>query len=53
MSIRVNEDLVQWQAILALFFGGFTTYSLIYCAQPLLPVFSEYFNVSPTIASSR
>ena len=46
-----KRTIVLWQAVLALFLGGFTTYSLLYCTQPLLPIFSAYFNVSPTVAS--
>ena len=40
-----------WKPVLALFCGGFTVYSLLYCTQPLLPVLSDYFHVSPTMAS--
>lgn len=36
---------------LALFAGGFTTFAILYCTQPLLPEFSRTFRVSPTIAS--
>lgn len=32
---------------LALFLGGFSTFSLIYCVQPLLPEFTATFHVSP------
>jgi YNFM family putative membrane transporter len=32
---------------LALFLGGFSTFSLIYCVQPLLPEFAATFHVSP------
>ena len=46
-----DRTIVLWQAVLALFLGGFTTYSLLYCTQPLLPIFSAHFNVSPTVAS--
>ncbi len=46
---RTNKAL--WQAVLALFLGGFTTYSLMYCTQPLLPIFSAYFQVTPMLAS--
>ncbi len=30
----------------ALFSGGFATFALLYCVQPLMPVFSEYFKVT-------
>jgi len=32
---------------LALFLGGFSTFSLLYCVQPLLPEFAATFHVSP------
>ena len=36
---------------IALFFGGFTTFAIMYSTQPLLPEFSREFHISPTIAS--
>lgn len=35
----------------ALFLGGFSTFALLYCVQPMLPIFSEYFSISPTKSS--
>ena len=35
----------------ALFCAGFSTFSLLYCVQPLLPLFSSYFHVSPAQSS--
>jgi MFS transporter, YNFM family, putative membrane transport protein len=35
----------------ALFAAGFTTFALLYCVQPILPVFSQEFHVSPAQAS--
>lgn len=35
----------------ALFFGGFSTFALLYCVQPLLPVFARVFDVSPAVSS--
>jgi len=35
----------------AMFIGGFTTFSLLYCIQPLLPIFSREFQISPAMAS--
>lgn len=35
----------------ALFLIGFATFSLIYCTQPLLPVFSTEFGISPATSS--
>ncbi|MCL2296724.1 MAG: MFS transporter [Proteobacteria bacterium] len=36
---------------IALFLGGFSTFSLVYCVQPLLPLFSHDYGVSPAQAS--
>ena len=36
---------------LALFLAGFSTFALLYCAQPLLPVFAGYFQVSAAESS--
>lgn len=35
----------------ALVAAGFSTYALLYCVQPLLPVFSADLGVSPTVSS--
>ncbi|MDR7143633.1 MFS transporter [Rhizobium sp. BE258] len=39
------------RASLALFLSGFSTFSLLYCVQPLLPVFASEFAVSPAESS--
>lgn len=36
---------------LALFAAGFATFALLYCVQPLLPVFAREFSVSPAESS--
>ncbi|RJF88527.1 MFS transporter [Oleomonas cavernae] len=36
---------------LALFLAGFSTLSLLYCVQPLLPLFATTFGVSPAASS--
>ncbi|MEJ1976195.1 MAG: MFS transporter [Acetobacteraceae bacterium] len=36
---------------IALFLAGFSTFSLLYCVQPLLPVFAQDFGVSPATSS--
>lgn len=38
-------------ANIALFAGGFDTFAILYCTQPLMPELSKEFNISPTIAS--
>ncbi|WP_051228971.1 MFS transporter [Paludibacterium yongneupense] len=35
----------------AMFAGGFSTFALLYCTQPLMPLFSRDFNLSPAAAS--
>ena len=39
------------RAHVALFAAGFGTFSLMYCVQPVMPIFSEEFGVSPTASS--
>jgi YNFM family putative membrane transporter len=39
------------RASLALFLSGFSTFSLLYCVQPLMPIFSHDFGVSPAASS--
>ncbi len=39
------------RTILAMFLGGFTTFAVLYCVQPLMPVFSAAFGRSPAAAS--
>lgn len=36
---------------IALFAGGFNTFAILYCTQPLMPFLSKEFGVSPTVAS--
>ncbi|MDR0769890.1 MAG: MFS transporter [Burkholderiales bacterium] len=36
---------------IALFLGGFSTFALVYCVQPLLPLFSHDYDISPAQAS--
>jgi MFS transporter, YNFM family, putative membrane transport protein len=39
------------RASFALFLSGFSTFSLLYCVQPLMPVFARDFGVSPAASS--
>jgi len=39
------------RANVALFAAGFGTFSTLYCVQPLMPLFSEDFDVSPAASS--
>lgn len=36
---------------IAFFFAGFAIFALLYCVQPLLPIFAEDFHVSPAESS--
>lgn len=38
-------------ATIALFAGGFDTFAILYCTQPIMPNLSKEFNISPTVAS--
>ncbi|MBP2650887.1 MAG: major facilitator superfamily 1 [Firmicutes bacterium] len=40
-----------WKTNIALFLGSFVTFALLYCVQPLIPVFSKEFEVSPATSS--
>ncbi len=40
-----------WRASIALFVGGFVTFAILYSTQPLMPVFSRQFGVTPAVAS--
>ena len=37
--------------VVAFFLGGFATFALLYCVQPLLPVFAREFSLTPAGAS--
>ena len=39
------------RATIALFLSGFATFSLLYCVQPLMPIFSQDFGVTPAESS--
>lgn len=39
------------RATLALFCAGFSTFALLYCVQPLLPLLASYFSVSAAVSS--
>lgn len=39
------------RATLALFCAGFSTFALLYCVQPLLPLLASYFSVSAAASS--
>jgi len=40
-----------WRTARGMFVGGFGTFSMLYCLQPLMPQFSEAFGVTPAHAS--
>ncbi|WP_430250585.1 MFS transporter [Neorhizobium sp. DAR64860/K0K1] len=39
------------RASLAFFMSGFSTFALLYCVQPLMPIFARDFGVSPAASS--
>jgi YNFM family putative membrane transporter len=50
--LLMTRDMPAYRrAGLALFVAGFATFSLLYCVQPLLPVFSSEFGVSPAASA--
>ncbi|CAL4325570.1 Inner membrane transport protein YnfM [Buchnera aphidicola (Mindarus abietinus)] len=36
---------------LSFFFAGFSTFSILYCVQPILPIFSKEFHLTPSQSS--
>jgi MFS transporter, YNFM family, putative membrane transport protein len=40
-----------WRVNFALFLGSFATFALLYCVQPLMPLFTRSFSISPAAAS--
>lgn len=40
-----------WRAISALFLGTLAAFIVMYCTQPLIPVFSKEFGLNPSVAS--
>lgn len=37
--------------LLSLFLAGFSSFSSLYCVQPMMPIFAQFFTVSPTHSS--
>ncbi len=40
-----------WRIVVGLFLVGYATFALIYCVQPLLPIFVREFGISPAESS--
>ena len=40
-----------WRVNFALVLGSFATFALLYCVQPLMPLFTRAFSISPAAAS--
>ena len=40
-----------WRVNLALVLGSFATFAMLYCVQPLMPLFTRAFSISPAAAS--
>lgn len=47
----VPGSRVYWRINIALFLAGFSTFSLLYCVQPLLPLFARQFGVGAAASS--
>ena len=51
-SVYIKRGTPQFMSVtLALFSAGLATFALLYCVQPILPVLSQEFGVSPAISS--
>lgn len=51
-SVYINRGSPQFMRVtLALFSAGLATFALLYCVQPILPVLSHEFGVSPASSS--
>ena len=51
-SGRIRRDSPQFMRVtLALFSAGLATFALLYCVQPILPVLSQQFGISPATSS--
>ena len=37
--------------LFSLFLAGFAIFSSLYCVQPMMPIFADFFHVSPTHSS--
>src|SRR3954465_3349949 len=48
--IEVGTPAFRW-VTLALTAAGFSTFTVLYCVQPLMPVFADEFHVSPAESS--
>jgi YNFM family putative membrane transporter len=46
-----RSDPMFWRVNAPVFVGGFATFDVLYCVQPLMPVFSRDFAISPAEAS--
>ncbi|UJQ22274.1 MFS transporter [Pantoea agglomerans] len=51
-SCHIRRDSPQFMRVtLALFSAGLATFALLYCVQPILPVLSQQFGISPATSS--
>ena len=48
---RIARGARFWRVNFALFLGSFATFALLYCVQPLMPLFARAFSISPAAAS--
>ncbi len=52
MIRTIEKGTVEYRkVVIGLFLGGFVTFAVMYCTQPLLPIYSREFFISPATAS--
>ncbi|GAC1358136.1 MAG: MFS transporter [Ktedonobacteraceae bacterium] len=52
MIHAIEKGTVEYRkVVIGLFLGGFVTFAVMYCTQPLLPIYSQEFHVTPAVAS--
>lgn len=51
-SSYISSGTTQFYAILlCLFLAGFSIFSSVYCVQPMMPIFANFFQITPTHSS--
>lgn len=51
MDYIENGSRASYHALVSMFLGSLVTFAVLYCPQPLISVFSEQYQVSPSTAS--
>jgi YNFM family putative membrane transporter len=50
-ALTLRGEARFWRVSVALFFGAFATFAVLYCVQPMMPSFARTFSISPAAAS--